>query len=99
MSMSYLDITVVGEVTLKDGALQLKGGGMSQQFVLRGAKEDKSGALERLGEAVAAGAKTVSITGRVDGWSGRFPLLLSALAKRSAQEPVVLFVTDFESKK
>src|SRR5438552_16098455 len=39
MSMSYLDITVVGEVTLKDGALRLKGAGTSQQFVLRGAKE------------------------------------------------------------
>jgi hypothetical protein len=99
MSMQYLDITVVGEVMLKDNVMQLNGAGTPQQFVLKPAKDDKSKSFERLREAVSAGAKSVSVTGRVDGWSGRFPLVLSALAKRPANEPVVLFVADFEISK
>jgi hypothetical protein len=99
MGMSHLDITVVGEATLKDDTVRLHGAGMPQQFLLRAAQDDKSQALERVRQAVAAGAKTVTVTGRVDGWSGRFPLVLGALAKRPPQEPVVLFVTDFEASK
>src|SRR5438132_8582028 len=69
MSVTYLDITVLGEVVVKDDSVRLTGAGTSQQFILRGAKDDKSGALERLREATAGGAKMVSVTGRVDGWS------------------------------
>jgi hypothetical protein len=97
MSVSYLDITVVGELIGNGEAVQLKGAGGSGLFVLKAAKDNS--ALQRLREAAGAGAKTVSVTGRVDGWSGRFPVMLGALAKRSANEPVVLFVTDFEAGK
>src|SRR5438046_10302250 len=41
MSVSYLDITVLGEVIVKGDAMQLKGAGTSQQFVLRSSKDDK----------------------------------------------------------
>src|SRR5262245_66571734 len=96
MGMEYLDITVLGEASVKDNAIQLKSAGSPQQFVLKPAKDDKNNSFDRLREAVMAGAKSVSVTGRVDGWSGRFPLLLGALAKRPADELVVLFVADFE---
>src|SRR5438132_14070874 len=38
MSVSYLDITVVGEVSVADGTVQLKGSGSGHRFVLRQAK-------------------------------------------------------------
>ena len=99
MSMSYLEITVLGELIVKDDAVQLKGAGTAQQFLLKQAKDDKNGSFNRLREVAAAGAKIVSVTGHVDGWSGRFPLVLSALAKRSTDEPMVLVVADFEISK
>ena len=78
--------------------------GTKQQFVLKEAPEfkNKGGTatpLLRLEAAVASGAKVVSVTGRVDGWSGGFPVVLRAQAKRPPDEPVVLLVTDFETSK
>src|SRR5262249_35373550 len=97
MSVTYLDITVVGELIANGDGMQLKGSGASGLFVLKQTKDNN--ALERLREAAAAGATMVSVTGRVDGWSGRFPVMLGALAKRAADEPVVLFVSEFETGK
>src|SRR5262245_10994720 len=96
-SVTYLDLTVVGELIANGDIMQLKGSGGSGLFVLKEMKDNNS--LGRLREAAAGGAKMVSVTGRVDGWSGRFPALLSALQKRAADEPVVLFVTEFDAGK
>jgi hypothetical protein len=99
MSMNWLEITATGAVVLDDKTVLLKVSGTTQQFLLKEVdpKGGAKSALQRLRAAVDSGAKVVSVTGRVDGWSGRFPLVLRALAKRPPDEPVVLFVTDFET--
>jgi hypothetical protein len=104
MSMDYLEITATGEVALDAKTVLLKVSGTKQRFVLKEAAEfkNKGGTatpLVRLEMAVASGAKVIRVTGRVEGWSGRFPVVLSALAKRPADAPGVLFVTDFEIAK
>jgi hypothetical protein len=99
MSMDYLEITATGEVALDAKTVLLKVSGTAQQFVLKDAPGKGGGKspLERLRADVASGAKVIRVTGRVEGWSGRFPVVLSALAKRPADAPGVLFVTDFEA--
>jgi hypothetical protein len=104
MSMNWLEITATGEVVLDGKTVLLKVSGTRQQFVLKEAAEfkNKGGTatpLLRLCAAVDSGAKVVSVTGRVDGWSGGFPVVMRALAKRPPDEPVVLFVTGFETSK
>jgi hypothetical protein len=101
MSMNWLEITATGAVVLDGKTALLKASGTTQQFLLREAdpKGGAKSALQRLRAAVASGATVVSVTGRVDGWSGRFPDVLRAMAKRPPDEPVVLFVTDFETTK
>jgi hypothetical protein len=101
MSMNWLEITATGAVVLDDKAALFKVSGTMQQFLLKEAdpKGGAKSALQRLRAAVDSGAEVVSVTGRVDGWSGRFPLVLRALAKRPPDEPVVLFVTDFETSR
>jgi hypothetical protein len=99
MSMNWLEITATGAVVLDGQTALLKVSGTTQQFHLKEADPKGGGnsALQRLRAAVASGAKVVSVTGRVDGWSGGFPVVLRTLAKRPPDEPVVLFVTDFET--
>jgi hypothetical protein len=104
MSMDYLEITATGEAVLDAKTVLLKVSGTTQRFVLKEAPEfkNKGGTatpLIRLEMAVASGAKVVTVTGRVEGWSGRFPVVLSALARRPPDAPGVLFVTDFEVAK
>jgi hypothetical protein len=104
MSMNWLELTATGEVVLDGKTALLKVSGTKQRFVLKEAPEfkNKGGTatpLLRLEAAVASGAKVVSVTGRVDGWSGGFPVVLRAQAKRPPDEPVVLLVTDFETSK
>jgi hypothetical protein len=99
MGMDYLEITATGEVKLDDKSIILKVSGTPQSFVLQDVKT-KDGAkspLQRLREELSGGAKVLSVTGRVDGWSGRFPVVLEGLAKRPADAPGVLYVLDFET--
>jgi hypothetical protein len=99
MSMHWLEITATGAVVPDGKTTLFKVSGTTQQFLLKEAdpKGGEQSALQRLRAAVASGARVVSVTGRVDGWNGRFPLALRALAKRPPDETVVLFVTDFET--
>jgi hypothetical protein len=104
MSMDYLEITATGEAVLEAKTVLLKVSGTTQRFVLKEAPEfkNKGGTatpLLRLEMAVASGAKVVTVTGRVEGWSGRFPVVLSAQARRPTDAPAVLFVTGFETSK
>jgi hypothetical protein len=101
MSVSYLEITATGEVVVDGLTTFFKVTGTTQQFVLKeaGTKEDAKGSLQRLREALAAGDKVVSVTGRVEGWTGQFPAVLRALAQKPADAPEVLVVTDFETSK
>src|SRR5437016_5230665 len=100
MSVDYLEITAIGAVVQDDKALLLNVSGTTQKFVLKEANlKDGAKTFQRLREALASGTTVVSVTGRVDGWSGRFPVVLGALAQRPADAPVVLAVTDFEASK
>jgi hypothetical protein len=98
MEVTYLEITATGAVALDGQAALFTVSGTPQQFVLKDApaKDGAKTALQRLRDAAAAGEKIVSVTGRVEGWSGRFPAVLKALAARPPDAPVVLVVTDFE---
>lgn len=95
MQVTYLQITANGEVSAANNAATFKVGGTGQQFALAEEPSAK-GALQRLRDAVAQGKKVTNVTGRVQGWNGRFPEVLNALGK--ANGPPVLQVTDFQTK-
>ncbi len=99
MRMDWLEITALGAVTARGNDLILKVAGTGQQFVLAedpGAKE----ALAKLRDAVAKGTSIGSVTGHVQGWSGRFPDVLRAVEPAtSGQKPITLLVTDFAAGK
>ena len=98
MRMDYLEITGKGAVTERDKELVLKVSGTGQELTL---SEDPTakGALQRLREAVARGDKIATVTGRVPGWSGRFPDVLRAWAKAPDTQKRKLAVVDFEVEK
>jgi hypothetical protein len=78
MSVDYLEITARGAVTAGDKQLLLKVSGTGQEFVL-GEDASAKGALQRLRQALSRGEKVTTITGRVQGWNGRFPVVLKAM--------------------
>ncbi len=92
MRMDWLEITARGEVVGRGQELRLKVSGSGQEFVLA---EDPSAkaVLPRLREALKRGAVT-SVTGHVQGWNGRFPDVLKAVAP-DARGQTVLLVRDF----
>ena len=102
----YLEITAAGELIAGEKETLLKVGGTAQQFVLGDdpkakPEADKKAPYQRLQEAMKKGEKIVSVTGRVEGWSGRWPTALRELSKQLAEEgkKPLLVVTDFEVAK
>jgi hypothetical protein len=98
MSMDYLEITAKGEVIERGKELVLKVSGTGQDLVLSEGPTAKGG-LQRLREAVARGEKVSTVTGRVPGWSGRFPDVLAAWAKAPDTQKRKLAVVDFKVEK
>ncbi len=114
-AVKYLEITATGEVVAAEKKTLLKVSGTTQQFVLGddpSAKPKNNGKtpFQKLQEALAKGKKVESVTGRVQGWSGRWPEVLRALSaepakevkgadKAAAKEPPLLMVTDFQIAK
>jgi hypothetical protein len=103
--VTYLEITATGQVVAAGKELKLDVAGTAQQFELGEdpndkPKEGEKTALQRLREAVTGGKKVVSVTGRVQGWSGAWPAVLKELADQEKEpgkrKPALLFVTDFE---
>ena len=96
MSVDWLEITARGEVS-GGPDLTLKVSGTGQTLVL-GEDPGAKTMLQKLREAQAGGAKIISVTGHVPGWSGRFPSVLKALAPDAApgQKQSLLLVTSFE---
>ena len=98
MSVDYLEITAKGEVIERGKELVIKLSGTGQDLVLSEGPTAK-GALKRLREAVARGDKVSTVTGRVPGWTGRFPDVLPAWAKAPDSQKRKLAVLDFEVEK
>ena len=98
MRMDYLEITAKGEVIKRDKELVLKVSGTGQELVLS-EEPSAEGGLQRLREAVARGDRVSTVTGRVPGWSGRFPLVLAAWATAPDAQKRKLAVVDFKVEK
>ena len=98
MSIDYLEITAKGEVIKRDKELVLKVSGTGQELLLSEEPIAKGG-LQRLREAVARGDKVSTVTGRVPGWSGLFPVVLAAWAKAPDAQKRKLAVVDFKVEK
>ena len=110
--VNYLDITAEGEVVVGDKETLLKVNGAGPQFLLGAdpkatAKEGEKTPYQRLTEALAKGKRIAGVTGRVQGWSGRWPDVLRELAEKTvkdAKDPdnaatkmlTLLIVKDFE---
>jgi hypothetical protein len=108
----YLEITARGTVLVQGGETLLKVPGKERPFVLAETPEElvPRGAgttpFLQLLAALGRGEKVISVTGRVQGWSGHFPAVLKELPgtvkdpanpnKPAVPKPLVLAVTDFE---
>jgi hypothetical protein len=99
--VNYLEITAEGEVVAQAKEVLLKVKGTGQQFTLSAdpkakPKEGTKTPYQRLKEALAKGEKIGSVTGRVEGWNGVWPMVLKEKAdKPAAKKPTLLVVTDF----
>jgi hypothetical protein len=93
----YLDVTAKGEATTNGKQTTLNVTGTNRRFVLIENPDNKSNgakktALERLQEAISRGDSLVSVTGRLDGWRGRWPDVL----RKKPSKPRRIVVTSFE---
>jgi hypothetical protein len=82
--VKYFDITAKGTVAEVGNKMILKVAGTQQQFALKDDPKAKPKAgektpFERLRAALAKGDKVASVTGRVEGWNGRWPEVLREL--------------------
>lgn len=90
-----IDVTAVGELVVDGSNLVLKVAGSKKTFVLMSDRKARAGSLQQIAfqkmKATVGNGDQVSITGQVDGWSGRWPAMLS---KRPAS-PRRLIVSGF----
>jgi hypothetical protein len=96
MSVDYFEITALGAVDLRDNEPLLTVSGTGQQFKLTESASAK-GQLQKLRDALGRGEKVTSVTGRVQGWTGGFPVVLKGLADVPAIQTLQLI--DFEITK
>ena len=97
MRVDYLNITVRGKLILRGKEPVLLVSGAQQEFEL--AADDR--VLEkRLMKVAGQNTAAVTVVGRVDGWNGRFPVVLRTLAKRygtDGKTPILLVITSLET--
>ena len=89
--VNYRDITVEGDVVVVDRETLVKATGTEQRFLLGDdpkakPKEVEKTPYQRLTEALAKGKKIANVTGRVQGWSGRWPEVLRELAEKTEND-------------
>jgi hypothetical protein len=98
MALNWIDVTAVGRVAVEDGRTVLKVKGSDESFVLKEAPGAAPGAetpFRQLCQALDRGEKVVSVTGRLDGWTGHFPPFLKAVPAR----PRGILVKEFQTAK
>jgi hypothetical protein len=99
MRVDYLEITVRGKLIVRDEDPVLQVSGAEQEFEL--AADDRE--LEKqLREAAGRNERVVTVVGKVDGWNGRFPVVLRTLMKRygtDGKTPILLVISDLKTAK
>ena len=91
-----LEGTAVGAVVVGEQEMILKVDGSTAQFVLaKNPDKQHEASLDQLRAALGRGEKVVSVTGRVEGWSGLWPKMLKTLPAK----PRRILVTEFEMAK
>ena len=97
MRVNYLEIVVRGDLAFRNQEASLRVKGADQVFEL----EADDRILEKeLRDAAARSASSVTVVGRVDGWNGRFPVVLRTVKKRYGTEhkiPMLLVITKLET--
>jgi hypothetical protein len=93
-----LEVTAVGEAAVKDKATILSVTGSEEHFLLAEDPEEKPGngqktAFQRMQDALTSGQQVVRVTGRVEGWHGRWPELLRKLPPK----PRKILVSSFQT--
>src|SRR5437764_1265283 len=83
MGVTYFEITATGAAEVHDKELGFKVSGSGQQFNLVDHASAK-GITQKLRATLERGEKVTSITGRLQGWTGRFPDVLRAQANAPA---------------
>ena len=69
-----LEVTVAGTIVVGEKETTLKVAGAEPEFVLaQNPEADFKNAFDELKAALARGEKVTSVSGRLDGWSGRWP--------------------------
>jgi hypothetical protein len=91
-----LDVTAVGEAIANDKETILKVTGSDATFALGKHPDEKhQSAFEELRSAIDRGEKVTSVSGRLDGWAGRWPDVLRKLPPK----PRRILVSEFETAK
>ena len=91
-----LEVTAAGVIVVGDKETTLKVAAAEPEFVLaQNPEADFKNAFDELKAALARGEKVTSVSGRLDGWSGRWPEML----KKLPAKPRRILVTRFEVTK
>jgi len=91
-----LEVTAAGTIVVGDKETTLKVADAEPEFALaQNPEADFKNAFAELRTALERGDKITSVTGRLDGWSGRWPEVL----KKLPPKPRRIFVTRFEVAK
>lgn len=91
-----LEVTVAGAIVVGDKETTLKVTDAEPEFVLaQNPEADFKNVFDELKTALARGEKITSVSGRLDGWSGKWPEML----KKLPPKPRRILVTRFEVSK
>jgi hypothetical protein len=89
-----IEVTAVGDVVVEGSETVLKVAGADSHFILAAHPDNEHRiAFDQMRSAVERGEQVVSVSGQVDGWSGRWPDVLRQLPPK----PRRILVTGFET--
>jgi hypothetical protein len=94
-----LEVTTVGTVEDSGSAIMLKPVGSDEYFLLGPSPQgEHKAAFDRLRSAARTGDSVVRVTGRLDGWAGRWPDVLRQLPPSPRRILVIRFETQKDTK-
>jgi hypothetical protein len=97
MELNSMEVTAIGRARVVGPEALLTVTGTNQQFLLgddpdSGLRAGMKTPFQRLREALGRGERLVTVTGRLRGWSGPFPVFLRSLPGK----PRRLIIQEFE---